>query len=613
MKGNPVKTSGGGTGYRNSAFWRTYDKVAQYLDDRKKWYKLPMWPGLLTLVGVRNILRKNNLFDTRSAPSNTEPPVPPFESRYNYQRTPDGTYNDLSDPAMGMVNSRFGRNIPLESTWPEAEEALLSPNPRTVSRRLLHRTEFIPATSVNSIAAAWLQFMIRDWFSHGKGDPSRVWTIKLDPDDDFPEQPMTIMRTIADPTRPEGSSDHPPTYINTETHWWDGSSIYGTSLEMQQRARSGEDGKLKVGLDGRIPMDPKHDPTEEPGFWLGMVMLHTLFTLEHNAICDELKRHHPRWSDEDLFQRARLINAALLAKIHTMEWTPAVISHPITVTALRANWFGLEGERLQKLFGRIVDDEVIGGIPGSETDHYGIPYSLTEEFTSVYRMHPLIPDDWTLRSLKDDRLLAAKNFRELTGKEGAVIAATMEMDDLFYSFGTEHPGLVTLHNSPRFLEEFLRPDGHYMDIGAIDIMRVRELGVPRYCEFRRYMHLPAPKTFEELTDNPQWAQEIREVYDGDIERVDLAVGMFAEPKPAGFAFSDTAFRIFVLMASRRLNSDRFFNRDFNANVYTPAGMKWLQDNQMLQVLTRHMPNLVGPLRGLKNAFEPWHRAGAGGE
>jgi hypothetical protein len=89
--------------------------------------------------------------------------------------------------------------------------------------------------------------------------------------------------------------------------------------------------------------------------------------------------------------------------------------------------------------------------------------------------------------------------------------------------------------------------------------------------------------------------------------------MFAEPRPAGFAFSDTAFRIFVLMASRRLNSDRFFNRDFNANVYTPAGMKWLQDNQMLQVLTRHMPNLVGPLRGLKNAFEPWHRAGAGGE
>ena len=36
------------------------------------------------------------------------------------------------------------------------------------------------------------------------------------------------------------------------------------------------------------------------------------------------------------------------------------------------------------------------------------------------------------------------------------------------------------------------------------------------------------------------------------------VGMFAEPKPKGFGFSDTAFRVFVLMASRRIEADRFF-------------------------------------------------------
>jgi len=29
-------------------------------------------------------------------------------------------------------------------------------------------------------------------------------------------------------------------------------------------------------------------------------------------------------------------------------------------------------------------------------------------------------------------------------------------------------------------------------------------------------------------------------------------------------FSDTAFRVFILMASRRLKSDRFFTRDYNA-------------------------------------------------
>ena len=49
------------------------------------------------------------------------------------------------------------------------------------------------------------------------------------------------------------------------------------------------------------------------------------------------------------------------------------------------------------------------------------------------------------------------------------------------------------------------------------------------------------------------------------------IGMYAEPKPKGFGFSDTAFRIFILMASRRLESDRFFTDDYRPEVYTQAG------------------------------------------
>jgi heme/copper-type cytochrome/quinol oxidase subunit 1 len=37
-----------------------------------------------------------------------------------------------------------------------------------------------------------------------------------------------------------------------------------------------------------------------------------------------------------LFQKARLINAALIAKIHTLEWSPAIIAHPTTVYAHNA-------------------------------------------------------------------------------------------------------------------------------------------------------------------------------------------------------------------------------------------------------------------------------------
>jgi hypothetical protein len=70
-----------------------------------------------------------------------------------------------------------------------------------------------------------------------------------------------------------------------------------------------------------------------------------LFAKEHNAICDRLRAEYPSWPDDELFERARLVNAALLAKIHTVEWTPLVISHPTTRVALPANWWGLAGER----------------------------------------------------------------------------------------------------------------------------------------------------------------------------------------------------------------------------------------------------------------------------
>lgn len=338
-------------------------------------------------------------------------------------------------------------------------------------------------------------------------------------------------------------------------------------------------------------------------------MMGTVFVREHNAICDALKEEYSTWTDEELFQRARLVVGALMAKIHTAEWTPAIISHPTTITALHANWWGLAGERIRKAFGRISKSEVVSGIPGSETDHHGVPYSLTEEFTIVYRMHPLIPDEYVFRAATSDAVLAEHQFREIAGPHAQAIPQQVSMSDLFYSFGTSYPGAIVLHNFPKFLQEFERPDnGKLMDLAAVDVMRSREFGVPRYNEFRRLLHLKPARTFEELTDDRELADEICRVYDGVIERVDLIVGMFAERRPTGFAFSDTAFRIFILMASRRLNSDRFFTKDFTPEVYTQLGIDWVQNNTMMDVLLRHYPELRPSMRGVPNAFQPWSRA-----
>ena len=103
---------------------------------------------------------------------------------------------------------------------------------------------------------------------------------------------------------------------------------------------------------------------------------------------------------------------------------------------------------------------------------------------------------------------------------------------------------------------------------------------------------------------------MRRIYD-DPEDVDLMIGLYAEAPPEGFAFSDTAFRVFILMASRRLKSDRFYTYDFRPEVYSDEGMAWIADNTMSSVLARNFPALVPRLAGVKNAFAPWPAVATG--
>jgi hypothetical protein len=321
-----------------------------------------------------------------------------------------------------------------------------------------------------------------------------------------------------------------------------------------------------------------------------------------------LAAENPDWDDEELFQRARLVVSALIAKIHTVEWTPGIISHPTTVAALRANWYGIAGQTISDTFGRISSSELISGITGGTVDHFGVPYSLTEEFSIVYRMHPLIPDDYEIRDWRTDDVESQYTLHELSGPAGKTVLEEADLVNLFYSFGTANPGALVLQNYPKFLQEFQRPDGKFTDLAATDILRTRELGVPRYNEFRRLLHLKPANDFADLTADADMQKTLREVYGNDIEQVDTIVGMFAEKRPKGFGFSDTAFRIFILMASRRLNSDRFLTVDFTPEVYSAAGYRWVKDNSMTSVLLRHFPQLRASLRGVANPFGPWHKA-----
>jgi len=224
----------------------------------------------------------------------------------------------------------------------------------------------------------------------------------------------------------------------------------------------------------------------------------------------------------------------------------------------------------------------------------------------VYRMHPLMPDEFRFYSITSGKPLGTHSLLEVTLENTRNVMEQYDLRDLFYSLGISHPGALRLHNYPRNLQSLWLPsEEKYIDLASIDILRDRERGVPRYNEFRELLRMDRVQSFEELTNDPALAKQIDEVYDGDIDKVDLMVGLFAEPLIEGFGFSETAFRIFIAMATRRLKSDRFFTENFTEERYTKAGLQWIRDNTMISVLMRHFPKLQPALHGVNNAFHPW--------
>src|SRR4030095_12950689 len=112
---------------------------------------------------------------------------------------------------------------------------------------------------------------------------------------------------------------------------------------------------------------------------------------------------------------------------------------------------------------------------------------------------------------------------------------------------------------------------------------------------------------EELTDKPQWAAEIKRIYNNDLEMVDTMAGLMAEPLPEGMGLRERTFRLLLLMASRRLKSDRFLSKDYRPEIYTKQGIEWVEENSMKSVISRHFPSVAFAMEGLEddNAFKPW--------
>ena len=562
------------------------------------WYRLPLHSAVLNLDVFRRLLNDRNLFDLEppEAPPRTRPVPSMIQENDRVARTSDGRHNDLSAPEMGKAGAPFGRNLK-----PVYCPTLFDkPDPFVVSNVLLKRERFLPAPSLNVIAAAWIQFQVHDWVKHplGKGH------IEL------PKPDGGIMR-IRDNDPLIADSGLPVLFRNEVTHWWDASEVYGTDDVKTKKLRGeppeGEPGPKLQLENGYLPTHLRTAALKEwnESWWLGLAALHTLFAREHNVVCDELRAHYTGWDEKRVFHTARLIVAALIAKIHMVEWSPAILATGSTDFGLKAAWNGPPSSDLLTKWGTWLLDVQAGvGIPATKPDHHGVPFSLTEDFVTVYRMHQLIPDDYRFADHQTGELLRTCEFLDIIGAEADDELRSIGLDNALYSFGIAHPGAITLNNYPNSLRNFPRLKEPPIDLAVVDIVRERRRGIPRYNDFRAGLGKPRLRCWNQFSDSAETEERIREVY-RNIDEVDTMIGLCAETPPEGFVISDTAFRIFILMATRRIQSDRFLTVDFRPEIYSPLGMDWVQQNNMASVILRHCPDLYALLPRGQSAFAPW--------
>ncbi|KAL5988253.1 hypothetical protein ACLOJK_036016 [Asimina triloba] len=201
---------------------------------------------------------------------------------------------------------------------------------------------------------------------------------------------------------------------------------------------------------------------------------------------------------------------------------------------------------------------------------------------------------------------------ELAGLVGEKRIGSIGFEGQMVSMGHQASGALELWNYPQWMRDLIaqdvdgknRPD--HVDLPALELYRDRERNVARYNQFRRNLYLLPITKWEDLTDDAETIAVLREVYDDDLESLDLLVGLMAEKKIKGFAISETAFYIFLLMASRRLEADRFFTSDFSEETYTEEGLKWVNTTESLKdVLNRHYPDMVDKWMNSTSAFSVW--------
>ena len=594
--------------------------------------------GLLTLAAVREDLNEKLRQD----------PYPAGELTAHQrvaQKRPDWTKSlptangswRTDDPMEGAALSRFNRSgeQPIERFKSRMSSDL--PNVLAVARDLMHVApgkvqELAPF--LNLSYAAHIQAQAHDWMSHGENATGELWNIEIPVDHPARAQGLKIMsvrKTQPDPNPTRGRL----TFANEVTHWWDASHVYGSDQQTCDRLRKTPDGTVLPGgelylecLDGKPdlrngffrvnPGTGVIDSGFTRNLWVGTAAEHLLYARHHNWVCAQLRGRYPDhpWTSDQLYGVARLIVAAVQAKIHTVEWTTAVLPNKHVVAGLNTAIFGLFETTFKPFGNREIRSKwepkhpILGGLLGGRRDNHGVRHGFSEEFESVYRLHEALVDNFEIRGVADLQPREVIPLPATRGKAAGELLRTHGLATILNSFGCQKGGALVGNNVPNWAVQMSIEGQSFIDIAAIDLLRDRERGIPGYNDARKLFGYPPLESYDELCVDADVKAKLEKHYGHAPEglyRMDLQVGMLHDRnRPDGFAFDDFRFRLFIHAAASRLEQDPFFNELYEPEVYTDWGLQHIEEMNRRKLILLHCPELKDSgLAGVNNPFEPW--------
>ncbi len=496
-------------------------------------------------------------------------------------RSIDGSDNNLEHTKYGATGSTLRNAAPLDYgngySTPAGSDR---PNPRVISNEIAQQEGIIQSDrGLTNFIWAFGQFVDHDVVLSGDNAEVPI-NIEVPQGDPFldPQGNGNVVIPLEDTVFLAGTGTDPsnPRQLpNNITAWLDGSNIYGSDATRTNFLRSFSGGLLKVSEGNLLPFGDASIPNGNPSrqdpskLFVGgdvrtnensvLISMHTLFVREHNRLATELAQAHPYWTDEQIYQRAREINIAQYQSIVYNEYLPSLLG----VDAL-AEYSGYDSNvnpNISRSFASAafrvghtqISSEILRLDPNGEELAAG-NLTLSDVFfrpTSVVAETGIDP---ILRGISAS--LSQKVDTKLIG----------DLRNLLFTFGSHTIG---------------------RDLFSINVERGRINALADYNTTREAYGLDRVTGFADITSNTELQVQLASLY-GNVDNIDLYVGLLAEDHVAGAAVGETFRAIIAEQFAALRDGDRFYYE----NSFSDAEISEIKTATLSEILRRNTDTTI---------------------